>query len=474
MNSKIVGSVRSQLGLFAILGLLLTGCQGLGDENAKAQPQPSSEKSRNRPISVEAAIARPQKLLTDLEYTGTTAPIREVSLRSQVEGQLQELKVDVGDAVQSGQILARINDDLLLGAVNQAKAEKTAQRSGVLTAKSQVGDALTKVEQARLQLQQAEADILRLQTALNARTEQARLEVQQTKADALRLKQLAQEGVTPEQQAEQAQTRFQQAQEILRNQKSSAEQQLSQAKTTAKTAAKILRSAEAQVEIEQQKVSAAEAQVAAQKAFITQAKTRQSYAILRSPFAGKVLTKSSEPGNLVQPGTEILKLGDFSRLKINVQVSELQLGHLKLQQTVPLTLDAFPDQELTGIITRISPAADPSSRLVPIEITLNNPGAKIGSGLLARVSFPKNRANTIVVPESALSQDSSVFIVKKSGEKTTVEARPVSIGKKANGKVEILSGLSEGETYVVRSSKSLQDNSPINLSVLSETEKTIP
>ena len=474
MNSKIVGSVRSQLGLFAILGLLLTGCQGLGDENAKAQPQPSSEKSRNRPISVEAAIARPQKLLTDLEYTGTTAPIREVSLRSQVEGQLQELKVDVGDAVQSGQILARINDDLLLGAVNQAKAEKTAQRSGVLTAKSQVGDALTKVEQARLQLQQAEADILRLQTALNARTEQARLEVQQTKADALRLKQLAQEGVTPEQQAEQAQTRFQQAQEILRNQKSSAEQQLSQAKTTAKTAAKILRSAEAQVEIEQQKVSAAEAQVSAQKAFITQAKTRQSYAVVRSPFAGKVLQKSSEPGNLVQPGTEILKLGDFSRLKINVQVSELQLSRLKLQQTVPITLDAFPDQELTGIVTRISPAADPSSRLVPIEITLNNPGAKIGSGLLARVNFSQNRANNIVVPESALGKDSSVFIVKKSGEKTTVEARPVSIGKKANGKVEILSGLSEGETYVVRSSKSLQDNSPINLSVLSETEKTIP
>lgn len=111
MNSKILGSARSPLGLFAILGLLLTGCQGLGDENAKAQPQPVAEKSRNRPISVETAIARSQKLLTDLEYTGTTAPIRAVSLRSQIEGQLQELKVDVGDTVQSGQILARINDD---------------------------------------------------------------------------------------------------------------------------------------------------------------------------------------------------------------------------------------------------------------------------------------------------------------------------------------------------------------------------
>ncbi|MFM8295828.1 MAG: HlyD family secretion protein [Microcystaceae cyanobacterium] len=277
----------------------------------------------------------------------------------------------MGDSVVSEQTLAYIEDDLLTGAVNQAQAEKMAQRSGVLTAKSQVGDATIKVEQARLQLQQASADILRLQNSLNARIEQARLEVQQTQSDARRLQQLAQEGATPLQQAEQAQTKARQAQETLRNAQASAEQQISQARTTAKTAAKILSSAEAQVKIEQQKVAAALAQVTAQKALINQAKTRQNYATVRSPFAGKVLAKSSEPGNLVQPGTEILQLGDFSRLKIDVQVSELQLNQIQLQQTVAVKLDAFPDQSFTGIVTRISPAADPRSRLIPVEITLN-------------------------------------------------------------------------------------------------------
>ena len=66
MNRKIVGSVRSQLGLFALLGIFSTGCQGIGDENVKAKTQPGSDKSQNLPISVEVAIARPQKLLTDL------------------------------------------------------------------------------------------------------------------------------------------------------------------------------------------------------------------------------------------------------------------------------------------------------------------------------------------------------------------------------------------------------------------------
>ena len=253
------------------------GCGNIWEQNAKAQPQ-KTQQSESSGIAVDVAIARPQTLARELEYTGTTAPMREVSLRSQTEGQLQTLLVDVGDSVKPGQVLAYIEDDLLTGAVNQAKAEKMAQRSGVLTAKSQVGDAAIKVEQARLQLHQAEADILRLQNSLNARIEQARLEVQQTQADARRFQQLAKEGATPLQQAEQAQTKASQAKEILRNEQASAEQQISQARTAAKTAAKILSSAEAQVKIEQQKVTAAEAQVAAQKALINQAKTRQNYA----------------------------------------------------------------------------------------------------------------------------------------------------------------------------------------------------
>lgn len=474
MNSRIFGSIRWQLSFFALLSAVLTGCESLWEPNAKAQPQPQSrsESAPKPPVAVDVAIASLGNIGTALEYTGTTAPVREVSLRSQIEGQLQELLVDVGDRVQPGQILARIEDDLLEGAVNQAKAEKAAQRSQVLTAKSQVGDASIKVEQARLQLQQAEADILRLQTSLSARIEQARLEAQQTQADANRLKQLTQEGATPAQQAEQAQTRAKQAQQILRNEQASADQQISQAKTTAQTAARILRSAQAQVEIEQQKVTAAEAQVTAQKALINQAKTRQAYASLRSPLSGKVLARSSESGNLVQPGTEILRLGDFSRLKIDLEISELNLNTVKLQQPVQVKLDALPDQSFPGVVTRISPAADPSARLVPIEITLANPAGKIGSGLLARVNFAPEQRQVVVVPESALNPDSSVFVVNDTGKKATVTARPVTLGKKANGQVEILSGLSPGDRYVVRSSQPLQPNSAIRISVLSEKPET--
>jgi RND family efflux transporter MFP subunit len=193
---------------------------------------------------------------------------------------------------------------------------------------------------------------------------------------------------------------------------------------------------------------------------------------LLSPLSGKVLARSSEPGNLVQPGTEILRLGDFSRLKIDLEISELNLNTLKLQQPVQVKLDAIPDQTFPGVVTRISPAADPSARLVPIEITLANPQGKIGSGLLARVNFAPEQRQVIVVPELALNPDSSVFVVNGAGKKATVTPRPVTTGKKANGQVEILSGLSVGDRYVVRSSKPLQPNSAIRISVLSEKTQT--
>ncbi|WP_228015652.1 biotin/lipoyl-binding protein [Synechocystis salina] len=232
--------LRRQLSLLSLLSFSLMGCGNLWEQNVKAQTENNES---NQAIAVDVALAKPGGLGGELEYTGTTAPVREVSIKAQIEGRLQKLLVDVGDRVQGEQVLAEIEDDLLLGAVDQAKAEKMAQRSEVLTAQSQVGDAKIRVEQARLQLQQAQADITRLETSLNARIEQARLEVDQTQADAARFRLLAEEGAGGAQQAEQAETRARQAKEILRNEQASASQQLSQAQTAAKTASQILNSA---------------------------------------------------------------------------------------------------------------------------------------------------------------------------------------------------------------------------------------
>ncbi|MEM9923467.1 MAG: efflux RND transporter periplasmic adaptor subunit, partial [Cyanobacteria bacterium P01_D01_bin.50] len=414
---------------YLAMGLLNTSCYSSPKETAQA-----TSKRRGSVTAVDVAIARKSWLKKELSYTGSTVPFRKISVRSQIEGQLLALNVDIGDKVSQGYIVGLIDDALLKTSLNQAEAELLALKSEVARGNTQISNALTAVERARLELQQATSDARRQEKLLS-------------------------EGAIAKQTAEQT-------------------------LTAAQTAKQALHAAQKQVQTEQQAVAAAKGRVVAQQAVVAQAKERKSYAKLTSPITGVVLEKIIEPGNLVQPGNEILKLGDFSRVKIEVQVSELELGKLEIGQSVKVSLDAFPNREYIGTLKRISPAANTAARLIPTEIVIPNIEGKIGSGLLARVNFQNATQQHVVVPVRAIQTEAGkskreeeelisnlqgkVFIVVKDGKNHKVKARRVILGEKADGKVEIISGLQPGESYVVRSNKPLKDGEKVRLSILSE------
>ncbi|HEY9876381.1 MAG TPA: efflux RND transporter periplasmic adaptor subunit [Candidatus Obscuribacterales bacterium] len=440
--------------VMAGLLITLTGCGILPKETAEAQSRRPGTERGNKASNVDVAIARTGSLRKDTEYTGTTVPWQEVSVRSQVEGKLLQLNANVGSPVRRGQILAQLDDTILLTAVTQAEAELATLQSEVARARTLVNNARTKIEQARLEQQQALNDAARYQKLVSA-------------------------GAISKQQAEISQT-------------------------AAGTATQALRSTIQQVSTEQQAVAAAESRVTAQRAAVAQARERLSYRLLTSPINGVVLQQVIQTGNLVQPGSEILKLGDFSLVKVVVQLSELELSKIRVGQSVQVRLDAFPNEKLTGQIALISPAADPASRLIPVEITIPNSNGRIGSGLLARVSFSQASGERVIVPQSALmsanqrgsrggasrpaaepggvanpksesqnSKSDTVFVVTGEGKEAKVVARQVTLGDRANNQVEIISGLEPGERFVSRSSKPLKDGETVRLSVLSESSSPI-
>jgi RND family efflux transporter MFP subunit len=206
-----------------------------------------------------------------------------------------------------------------------------------------------------------------------------------------------------------------------------------------------------------------------------------------------VLEKISEPGNLVQPGGEVLRLADFSRVKVVVQVSDKRLSNIRVGQSVKVRLDAIPDQEFTGQVTRILPAPTASTTVVqiPVEITIPNINGRIGSQLRAQINFESNTQPRVLVPQSALqgegernkgsrssanaqspnpkSSQGTVFVVTGEGNQATVKSRPVQVGTRANGQVEILSGLKPGERFVTGSAKPLKDGESVRLSILSQS-----
>lgn len=418
------------------IGLLTANCGALPkEEPADAQSQSPGSGQRGGATAVDAAIARTDTLQTQPEYTGNTTPFRIISVRSQVEARLLALNLDVGDAVKLGQNVGRLDDAILSTELKQAEAELAALKSEVARATNQVSNARADVERARLEVVQAQADSERQQNLF--------------KAGAI------------------------------------AEQTAQQARTQAKTAAQALRAAQEQVRTEQQAVAAAQGRVLAQQALVAQTKERRSYARLVSPINGVVTEKVTEPGNLLQAGSEVLKIGDFNRVKVVVQVSELELAQIQVGQSVQVRLDAFPKEALIGRVTRISPAADATARLIPVEVVIPNTQGKIGSGLLARVNFQTQTQQRVVVPQTAIQKQAgaakgaekeqenpsgTLFVVKDTEGKTKVATRAVTLGKRADGRVEILSGLQAGERYVVRSGKPLKEGDTVSLSILSEKQ----
>lgn len=415
--------VRAKLGLASFLIFIAVGCRTISQTDTQGDATSSSLPDMP---AVDVAIARTKALTPPVDYIGTTQPVQTVALRSQVEGQLLSLAVDVGDRVTQGQPLAQLDDGLLQAAVSQAEAELAAQRSEVIRAQGEVDTAMAAVESAKVALEQAKTDVTRLQ-------------------------ELNEEGAIAGREVEVARTEYLTAQQTLA-------------------------SAQSQVAVRQSAVEAAKGRVAAQQSLIAQAKERLSYTRLTSPITGYVLQRMIETGNLVQPGSEILRLGDFRRVKVVVPVSELDLNKIQVGQSVKVRLDAFPRDSFVGRVNNISPAADPTARQVPIEIIVPNPGQKIGSGLLARVNFDQGVSQPVVIPETALQVSGesdigaagTIFVVSGDREKATVTARRVRLGERKDGNVAVLGGLRPGERFVTRSSRPLQDNESVRLSILSQ------
>lgn len=420
--------IKISLGVILLLGgsYGLRHAIGYGnklEERVQAQSQQSGQRGK-RVTAVDVAIARTGWLRPEVIYTGNTLPLRTVSVRSRLEGRLLTLNLDVGDQVKKGQNIGQLDDILLVTSLQQAEAELAALQSEVARAKTQVTSAQTQAETARLELLQATSTAQRQQKLLLA-------------------------GAISQQQAEEA--------------------------TTAATIARErLKATQEQIGTEQQAVAALQSRVLAQTAVVAQTKERRSYTRLISPIEGVVTQKLTEPGNILQAGNEVLKIADFSRVKIQLQVSELELSQIQIGQLGEVSLDALPNQSLTGKVTRISPAADANGRFIPVEVIIRNPNGKIGSGLLARVKFTSPTPQRVIVSQMAVQslkknhQSAQIFTIAEVAGNSKVSERIVRIGNKADGNVEILSGLKPGEKYVVRSSRPLKSGQAVVTSALSE------
>jgi membrane fusion protein, multidrug efflux system len=203
------------------------------------------------------------------------------------------------------------------------------------------------------------------------------------------------------------------------------------------------------------------------KAEISQTQIQVDYGRILSPSEGVVTLKAAEVGALASPGAPLLTLEDDGRYRLEASVEEGMLVKIRLGESVRVSIDALGDQEWTARVGEIQPFADPASRSSLVKIDLPEDLGKKGtirvlrSGLYGKARFPLGKREVMAVPQKAVLQGGNlqqVFIVDSS---QTARLRLIKTGKAYGDRIEVLSGLRDGERIIMEGTERVIDGNRV-------------
>ncbi|MGK7958977.1 efflux RND transporter periplasmic adaptor subunit, partial [Crocosphaera sp.] len=302
------------------------------------------------PVTVE--VVKPQLLQATVQYTGTIEPYQVVTVYPRVAGQLTNYSVYPGDRITIGQTLAQVSATELFTQVAEAQAETDTMRTALEISKIEI------LEQKN-SIKQIEADL----GYLNKKLE--------------RFAMLVSEGAI-------AQDDY----DVVESEVQAKQAMLSEAKV------KIAR-LEAKVINDQAKVQQAKAKVATTSVM-------SSYTQIEAPVTGIVQERMVDPGMVVQPGMGILKIGDYSRIRLQANVAQHDATKIRIGTPI---IAKIPGTSLTinGQVSSIFPQSNSQTRTVNVEAVVNNPGGELRSGQFVEMELITQRQpNALTVPSSAV------------------------------------------------------------------------
>jgi RND family efflux transporter MFP subunit len=214
---------------------------------------------------------------------------------------------------------------------------------------------------------------------------------------------------------------------------------------------------------------AAYARYTASQARRSQAAVALGDATLRATIDGVILRRSVEVGSLAGPSAPALSLADTRVAKVVFGVPDVVVATLKAGQTVPMQAEALPGVRLEGRITRISPSADPDSRVFEVEAALPNPQGRLKVGMLATLQLGNATGDAgIFVPLATVVRPASdtgsyaVYVVANSSA-ATAKLRRVRLGQVSGNLIAVREGLSAGELVIVRGATIVTDGQAVQI-----------
>jgi len=213
-----------------------------------------------------------------------------------------------------------------------------------------------------------------------------------------------------------------------------------------------------------QQVDAAKAQVESAKTQVAEAQLALSDATLRAPFTGWVVSRNVSVGTLATGAQPAFTMIDISSVKAMFAVPDTSLASIHSGERMAVNLDAL-DHPVEGVVTALSPVADPKSRVFTAEITVPNRNEEIRPGMIGAIALgaASDAKPRLMIPLSAVvsSQSASgafaVFLVEDSQGASYARLHPISVGATFGNSIEVTAGLNAGDRVITLGGELVRD-----------------
>jgi HlyD family secretion protein len=294
-------------------------------------------------------------IVAAISATGALNAVITVLVGSQVSGNIKELYVDFNSVVKKNQVIARIDPELFQAQVNQAKAQVDAARAAL----ANQGAA---VEKARADLANARAAL----ASAHAQTVKAQVSVVDGQRNVARQQELRRRELIAQSDLDAAQVQYDSA---------VAQHDANVAQESAQAA--LVTSAEAQLRVALAMLESAKAQVAQSQASLRQAEINLERTVIVAPVDGVVVSRTVDVGQTVaaslQAPTLFTIAQDLTKMQVDTNVAEADVGRVKVGQPATFTVDAFPARTFRGEVVQIRKAAQVVQNVVTYDVVVSAP-----------------------------------------------------------------------------------------------------
>lgn len=344
-------------------------------------------------IPAAVAVAHRTSIGNSFAVAGEFVPYQEIEMHAKVTGYVRKINVDIGDRVKTGQVLAVLE-------VPELMAQLEGAAAGVRHSQQEVMRAQNELARDEAQFAALHANSVRLDLANQARP-----------------------GLIAQQELDDAHAKD--------------------------------RASAAQVESAKAALSAARQQLEVAQASNSQMAAMSDYTRIVAPFDGVITWRYADTGALVQAGTTasnsqpVVKLAQVNVLRLRIPVPESLAATVRVGQPADIAVQAT-GEHFTGKVTRYTDALDRTTRTMQVEIDVPNDSYKLQPGMYANVALEtQNRADALTIPIQAVQHKDGKSTVLVVDQQNRVQPREIQTGIEDPSRVEVISGLGEGDRVIV-------------------------